>query len=187
MPRPASFSGDDTVEFSSHGGTLVPARLVAACLAAGARLALPGEFSRRAVINGKLDLLQAEGMADLIAATAPAQARQALAQLDGALSARITGLRAAVLACQALLAYAIDFPEEDDGPVSSDRIMADLTELQFKLRQVAATSVEGFACAARDVSTMSWTSAVVIFRARMWPNVPTKTCRFLPVIFLPAS
>ncbi len=143
VPAPASFSGDDTVEFSSHGGTLVPARLVAACLAAGARLALPGEFSRRAVINGKLDLLQAEGMADLIAATAPAQARQALAQLDGALSARITGLRAAVLACQALLAYAIDFPEEDDGPVSSDRIMADLTELQVKLCKVAATSVEG--------------------------------------------
>lgn len=143
FPGPSSFSGDDTVEFSTHGGTFVPARVVAECLVAGARLALPGEFSRRAVINGKLDLLQAEGAADLIAATAPAQVRQALGQLEGALSAKIGELRDAVLGCQALLAFAIDFPEEDDGPVPAGRITAELRGLHAQLQGLFDTSSDG--------------------------------------------
>src|SRR2546427_13092710 len=79
---------------STHGGLLVPAAAVAALVAAGARPAAPGEFTRRAVLNGKLDLLQAEATADLIDAGAPAQARRALHQLDRGLSARLELLRA---------------------------------------------------------------------------------------------
>ncbi|MEO5826593.1 MAG: tRNA uridine-5-carboxymethylaminomethyl(34) synthesis GTPase MnmE [Gemmatimonadales bacterium] len=140
---PHSYCGEDTVEFSTHGGTLVPARTVAAILAAGARLALPGEFSRRAVLNGRLDLLQAEAVADLIDATAPAQARQALNQLDGATSRRVAELRDTVIATSALLAYAIDFPEEDDGPMDPTTIRNSIWELQSQLTGLADTATVG--------------------------------------------
>ena len=86
FPAPASYTGEDMVELSCHGGQLAPARLLAALHAAGARPAAPGEFTRRAVLNGKLDLVQAEAVGDLIDATAPAQARVALRQLEGGLS-----------------------------------------------------------------------------------------------------
>ena len=92
FPGPRSYTGDDLVELSCHGGVSVVARLLAALHAAGARPALAGEFTRRAVLNGKLDLLQAEAVGDLVDATVPAQARAALHQLDGGLSRRIHGL-----------------------------------------------------------------------------------------------
>lgn len=119
---PNSYTGHDLVEFSCHGGLLAPAQLLAALHDAGARAAAPGEFTRRAVLNGKLDLLQAEAVGDLIDATAPAQGRAALRQLDGRLSLRIHALREQMLELLALLAYDIDFPEEDDGPVPRERI-----------------------------------------------------------------
>ncbi len=124
FPGPRSETGEDVVEFQCHGGLSVPARLLAAIEAAGARPAHPGEFTRRAVTNGKLDLLQAEALGDLIDAEAPAQAAAALTQLEGGLSRRIAELRAALIELLALLAYDVDFPEEDDGPVSRDRIEA---------------------------------------------------------------
>src|SRR5919201_929414 len=110
------------VELSCHGGLLIPQRVLAALQAAGARPAAPGEFTRRAVLHGKLDLVQAEAVGDLIDATAPAQARAALRQLEGGLSRRLTQLRESLIEAQALLSYDIDFPEEDDGPVPAGRI-----------------------------------------------------------------
>ena len=101
---------------------MAPARVLAALHAAGARPAAPGEFTRRAVLNGKLDLVQAEAVGDLIDAVAPAQAQAALRQLDGGLSRRLGELREALVEPQALLGYEIDFPEEDDGPVPAGRI-----------------------------------------------------------------
>ena len=124
FPGPRSETGEDVVEFQCHGGLSVPARLLAAIEAAGARPAHPGEFTRRAVTNGKLDLLQAEALGDLIDAEAPAQAAAALTQLEGGLSRRIGELRGALIELLALLAYDVDFPDEDDGPVSRDRIEA---------------------------------------------------------------
>ncbi len=124
FPGPRSETGEDVVEFQCHGGLSVPARVVAAIEAAGARPAHPGEFTRRAVTNGKLDLLQAEALGDLIDAEAPAQAAAALTQLEGGLSRRIGELRAALIELLALLAYDVDFPDEDDGPVSRDRLEA---------------------------------------------------------------
>src|SRR4029077_20641457 len=82
FPAPHSYTGEDVVEISTHGGLLAPAEAMAALVAAGARPAEAGEFTRRAVLNGKMDLLQAEATADLIDASAPAQRRRALAQLD---------------------------------------------------------------------------------------------------------
>src|SRR3989442_7577187 len=108
---PRSFTGEDLVELSTHGGLLVPAAAVAALVAAGARPARPGEFTRRAVLNGKLDLLQAEATADLIDARSPAQARRALHQLDRGLSTRLVALRTQPLVREALSAYEGGFPE----------------------------------------------------------------------------
>src|SRR6187455_1307761 len=79
---PHSFTGEDQVEISTHGGRVVPTLVVAACVAAGARPALPGEFTRRAVVNGKIDLVQGEAIGDLIDARTVAMQQQALSQLD---------------------------------------------------------------------------------------------------------
>jgi tRNA modification GTPase len=140
FPAPASYTGEDMVELSCHGGQLVPARLLAALHAAGARAAAPGEFTRRAVLNGKLDLVQAEAVGDLIDATAPAQARAAVHQLEGGLSRRLAELREALVGAQALLSYEIDFPGEDDGPVAPARIAAELEAVRERIRLLLATA-----------------------------------------------
>lgn len=143
FPGPHSYTGEDLVEFSCHGGLVVPVRLVSALLAAGARAALPGEFTRRAVLNGRMDLLQAEAVGDLIDATAAAQARAALHHLDGGLSRRLAELRTALLDVEALLGYDIDFPEEDDGPVAPARIGARMADLHDQIARLLATAPAG--------------------------------------------
>ncbi|HET7599052.1 MAG TPA: tRNA uridine-5-carboxymethylaminomethyl(34) synthesis GTPase MnmE, partial [Gemmatimonadales bacterium] len=140
FPGPASYTGEDMVELSCHGGLVVPTRLVAALEAAGARPAHPGEFTRRAVLNGKLDLVQAEAVADLVDAAAPAQARAALRQLEGGLSRRIAGLRSSLLDLEALLGYDIDFPGEDDGPVPAERIAESLDDAAKRIDLLLATA-----------------------------------------------
>ncbi len=143
FPAPQSYSGEEMVEISTHGGVLVPAETLGALLAAGARVAAPGEFTRRAVLNGKLDLLQAEAVGDLIDATAPVQRRAALGQLDRGLSIRIEKLRSQVLDLEALVSYEIDFPEEDSGPVPPEQIAAAVGELCVALSDLSRTAAEG--------------------------------------------
>jgi tRNA modification GTPase len=140
FPGPHSYTGDDLVELSCHGGLLVPSRLLAALHTAGARPATPGEFTRRAVLNGKLDLVQAEAVGDLIDATAPAQAHAALNQLEGGLSRRLSMLRDSLIEVQAILSYDIDFPEEDDGPVAPARIAGQIESAAAQIRQLVATA-----------------------------------------------
>ena len=142
-PGPASYTGDDLVELSCHGGMLVPVRLVSALQAAGARPAAPGEFTRRAVLNGKLDLVQAEAVGDLIDAVAPSQGRAALRQLEGGLSRRIEALRESLVEAHALLGYEIDFPGEDDGPVPPERIAAALEDAAGRIGRLIATAPAG--------------------------------------------
>jgi tRNA modification GTPase len=141
--KPASYTGEDMVELSCHGGLVVPIRLVAALEAAGARPAAAGEFTRRAYLNGKLDLLQAEAVADLIDATAAVQARTALAQLDGGLSGRLGALRERLLDVEALLGYDIDFPGEDDGPVPASTIAGALAAAAEGVESLLATAPAG--------------------------------------------
>jgi tRNA modification GTPase len=143
FPGPHSYTGDDLVELSCHGGQLAPARLLAALHAAGARQATPGEFTRRAVLNGKLDLVQAEGVGDLIDAVAPAQARAALRQMEGGLSRRLAALRESLLEVQALLSYDIDFPGEDDGAVPPERIAAALSQVRDRVTSLLVTAPSG--------------------------------------------
>jgi len=143
FPGPHSYSGEDLVEFSCHGGFVVPVRLLSALVAAGARPALPGEFTRRAVLHGRMDLLQAEAVGDLIDATATAQARAALHQIDGGLSRRLAELRTALLDVEALLGYDIDFPEEDDGPVAPARVAERIADLHERVARLLATAPAG--------------------------------------------
>jgi tRNA modification GTPase len=143
FPGPNSFTGDDTVEISTHGGYLVPASVVAALISSGARQALPGEFTRRAVLNGKLDILQAEAIGDLIDARSQAMQHAALGQLDGGLSRRLQQMREDLLALESLIAYDIDFPEEDDGPVLPERIENAITAMAISVEALLATAPAG--------------------------------------------
>jgi tRNA modification GTPase len=139
-PAPHSYTGEDLVELSCHGGLLAPFRVLAALHQAGARPASPGEFTRRAVLNGKLDLLKAEAVGDLIDATAPAQAAAALRQLEGGLSRRLLSLRESLIELQAVIGYNIDFPEEDDGAVPLDQIALRLEEIRTAVAHLLSTA-----------------------------------------------
>jgi len=157
---PASFTGEDLLEITTHGGFQAPASVLAAAIRAGARQAEPGEFTRRAVLNGKLDLLQAEAIGDLVEARSSAAQRQALRQLDGGLSARVLALRARILQVEALLAYDIDFPEEDDGPIPRERITRAAQDALDDVRALRATA---------DLGTLIHDGALVVLAGA--PNV----------------
>ena len=150
---PHSFTGEDMLEISTHGGLITPTLVVAAALAAGGRVAEPGEFTRRAVLNEKLDLLQAEAVGDLIEARSSAAHAMALRQLDGGLSRRIGELRAKILTLEAHLAYDIDFPEEDDGPIPRERIALNAALIQVALDDLLVTS---------DLGTLIHEGALVV-------------------------
>ncbi len=126
---PASFTGEDVVELHTHGGPAVVSAVLQACLAAGARQALPGEFTRRAVLNGKMDLTAAEGLADLIAADTEAQRKQALRQLNGALGERFESWRRQVLMLLAQVEAAIDFPDEELEVLAAPELAAGMRTL----------------------------------------------------------
>ena len=138
-----SYTGEPMVEIATHGGYLVPAATMAALIRAGAREALPGEFTRRAVLNGKLDVLRAEAVGDLIDARSALMHRTALAQLDGGLSRRIDQLRNGLIGIEALIAYDIDFPEEDDGPVDRERVLSSCDRLLVQLDALLETAPAG--------------------------------------------
>lgn len=140
---PASFTGEDSVEITCHGGVITAASIVATVVAHGARLAEPGEFTRRAVLNGKLDVLQAEAIGDLIDAPTRAAHAVALSQLDGNLSRRLNALRDAIVGLEAMCAYDIDFPEEDDGPIPPARILAAAAQVSEELEALLATAPMG--------------------------------------------
>lgn len=143
FPAPASYTGEDTAEISTHGGVLTPQLVLDALLAAGARAAEPGEFTRRAYLNGKLDLLQAEAVADLIDGRSRALHRAAVHQMERGLSRRIEELRAAVIGAESLIAYSIDFPEEDEPPVPPARVRAAVADVLRRIEALLATAPEG--------------------------------------------
>lgn len=140
---PGSYTGEDLIEVSCHGGWLVPALVVDACERAGARRAEPGEFTRRAYLHGKLDLVQAEAIADLIEARSRAFHRAALGQLDRGLSLRVSSLRESLVRVEALLAHHVDFPEEDDPPVPLETVSEEASRLIAAMDTMLATAPEG--------------------------------------------
>jgi len=122
FPGPASFTGEDVAEFQGHGGPVVLQLLLDALLARGARLARPGEFTERAFVNGKLDLAQAEAVADLIASASGAAARGAVRSLQGDFSRAVEAIDRAALELRVFVEAAMDFPEEDEDFLAEGRV-----------------------------------------------------------------
>jgi tRNA modification GTPase len=143
FPAPGSYTGEDTVEIATHGGVLTPQLVLDALLAAGCRPAEPGEFTRRAYLNGRLDLLQAEAVLDLIDGRSRALHRAALHQMERGLSRRVEELREAIIGAEALIVYSIDFPEEDEPPIPPARIRAAVEDVHARIGRLLATAPEG--------------------------------------------
>ena len=141
--NPRSYTGEDLVEISGHGGSFVASRVLAAVLEAGARMARPGEFTERAFLNGKLDLTQAEAVMDLISAGTPRAARAAAAQLEGRLGQEIHALRGELLECVAHLEAFIDFPEEGIDPESGVALRRRMERIAERFAILLATADEG--------------------------------------------
>ena len=133
---PHSYTGEDVVELSCHGGSAVARRLVEACLAAGAQPAAPGEYTRRAFLNGKLGLTQAEAVMDLISADGRQGAALANAALGGALAKKISAQKEALTAIQAHLAAWVDFPEEDVPELDGDHLHRVLSGVKAELDEL---------------------------------------------------
>jgi len=140
---PASYTGEDSAEFHVHGGRAVVEALLSALSVLGLRLAEPGEFTRRAFENGKLDLAQAEGVADLIDAETEAQRRQALGQVGGALSQRYADWRDLLVQSLAMLEAAVDFPDEDLPEEVAERARPGLRVLSAELDAALADVSRG--------------------------------------------
>jgi tRNA modification GTPase len=143
FPAPHSYTGEHSLEFQGHGGQVVLQSVLAACLDAGARLAEPGEFTRRAFLNGRMDLAQAEAVADLIDAASQEATRSALRSLSGEFSSAINGLVAQLVELRALTEATLDFPEEEVDALHRDDAAARLQRLRLGLRDILARSREG--------------------------------------------
>ncbi len=143
FPAPHSFTGEDVVELQGHGGPLVMDRLVRRVIELGGRCARPGEFSERAFLNNKLDLAQAEAIADLIASGSEQAARAALRSLRGEFSARIHALVEKVIALRSYIEAALDFPEEDVDFLADSGVMVRLDELRHALATVLNGARQG--------------------------------------------
>jgi tRNA modification GTPase len=161
---PRSFTGNDLVEITLHGNPILVDRVISRCVELGARLAQPGEFTERAVLNGKLDLVQAESIADLINARTELQARLSLANLEGALSRKAMAVRQTLLEVIARLEAALDFSEEGYEFISRE-------EARSKLRAAKALIAAIEETYRRGRATTAGISAVILGR----PNAGKST------------
>lgn len=143
FPAPHSFTGEDVAEFAVHGSPVIVEALVQACTSEGARLAGPGEFTFRAYLNGRLDLLQAEAVADLVSATTPTQIRVASAHLHGALSAHVQALGDELASLRALLEASLDFPDEGFHFITRQSLSARLDTLRAACTQLLGAADVG--------------------------------------------
>jgi len=143
FPAPQSYTGEDVLELQGHGGPAVLQVLMRRCLGLGARPAQPGEFSKRAFLNGKLDLAQAESVADLIEASSEAAARAAMRSLKGEFSQEIQTLVSELTTLRVQIEAGIDFPEEDTVTHDAPGIAHTLAALQDKLRAIQKRSAAG--------------------------------------------
>jgi tRNA modification GTPase len=138
---PASFSGEDTVEISCHGSTFIQQRVLQALMQAGARMAQPGEFTLRAYLNGKMDLSQAEAVADLISSSSAGAHKLAMMQMRGGFGKEIDRLRARLIEFASLIELELDFAEEDVE--FADRTQ--LTQLIFEIQLLVKKLIDSFA------------------------------------------
>ncbi|QFT86788.1 tRNA modification GTPase MnmE [Halomonas sp. THAF12] len=140
---PNSFTGEDVLELQGHGGPVLMDLLLERCVRLGARLARPGEFSERAFLNDKLDLAQAEAIADLIEASSRGAAENALRSLQGEFSRRVEGLVQRLIELRMYVEAAIDFPEEEIDFLADGHVAAKLAEVRGELSEVRAAAAQG--------------------------------------------
>ena len=140
---PASYTGEDVLELQGHGGDAVLRALLQRCLSLGARIAEPGEFTKRAYLNGKLDLAQAEAVADLIDAATEEAAKGAARSLCGEFSARVQELVQGLINLRMLVEASLDFPEEDVDFLKAANAMGQLSEIEVKLGAVLQAAQQG--------------------------------------------
>ncbi len=143
FPAPHSYTGEDVLELQGHGGPVVLQRLLKRCLALGARVAEPGEFSKRAYLNGKMDLAQAEGVADLIDAATEQAARSANRSIHGEFSAEIHALARQLVDLRALTEATLDFPEEEIDVGTREDQLRRLEKIRTQLYQLLSASDQG--------------------------------------------
>ena len=143
FPAPSSFTGESVIEFHGHGGAVVLDALVARCVELGARVARPGEFSERAFLNDKIDLTQAEAIADLIDASTVGAARSAVRSMQGDFSFVVNQLVDDMIYIRMYVEAAIDFPEEEVDFLNDDLLLGKLNSLQQSLRDVLKLARQG--------------------------------------------
>jgi len=143
FPGPNSFTGEDVLELQGHGGPIILDCLLREVIKAGARIARPGEFSERAFLNNKIDLAQAEAIADLIDSASEQAARQAVRSLEGEFSKEINQLVEAITQLRIYVEAAIDFPEEEIDFISDGRVASELSAIKRNLERVFASAKQG--------------------------------------------
>jgi len=143
FPNPASYTGEDVVEISAHGSPVVLRAIVRDALDAGARLAEPGEFTLRAYLHGRIDLVQAEAVADLIAAVTPLQARAAFDQLDGTLTKEIGSIDQDLFDVSTRLEASLDFPEEGYHFVDAERVAGEIAAVASRVSRLLQDAERG--------------------------------------------
>ncbi len=143
FPGPASFTGEDVLELQGHGGPVVQQMLLRRILGLGARPARPGEFSERAFLNGKLDLAQAEAIADLVASGTEAAARAAQRSLEGVFSARVHALQDALTELRVFIEAALDFPDEEIDFIGESDVQERLDGLQQRTQRLLDDAHQG--------------------------------------------
>ncbi|MFC5438468.1 tRNA uridine-5-carboxymethylaminomethyl(34) synthesis GTPase MnmE [Rhodanobacter ginsenosidimutans] len=143
FPAPASYTGEHVLELQGHGSAVLLDLLLRRCCELGARLARPGEFTERAFLNGKLDLAQAEAVADLIAARSQAGARAALQSMEGVFSRKVDALLQSLIALRVHIEAAIDFPEEEIDFLADPAITAQLDKLRHELAELLREAQRG--------------------------------------------
>lgn len=143
FPGPNSFTGEDVLELQGHGGPVILDCVLRTAISLGARMARPGEFSERAFLNNKIDLAQAEAIADLIDSASEQAARQALRSLEGAFSKEINELVEAITMLRIYVEAAIDFPEEEIDFISDGRVANELNSIKLHLERVFSSAKQG--------------------------------------------
>ncbi|MDF1612033.1 tRNA uridine-5-carboxymethylaminomethyl(34) synthesis GTPase MnmE [Stygiobacter electus] len=136
---PHSYTGENSIEISSHGSSLIVKKIIERLIEVGARLAEPGEFTKRAFLNGRIDLAQAEAVADIINSRTEASLRGARNQLDGLLSQKVNFLRNSLINSSSLIELELDFAEEDLEFVSLNKVMNQLQEIEFEIDKLIST------------------------------------------------
>ena len=141
--NPNSYTGEDTVEFSCHGSSFIQQEIIQLCLRKNARMATPGEFTLRSFLNGKMDLSQAEAVADLIASDSQASHQLAIQQMRGGFSSEIAALRAELLNFASLIELELDFAEEDVAFANRDDFQKLITKISFVLKRLIDSFATG--------------------------------------------